>query len=351
MASTVTLAILISCGLCLFFGVRSVKAATIIVPDDYSTIQAAINAANSGDTVFVRTGTYSERLVVNKTISLTGGSRDTTILNETTIDPLITITANNVKINGFALKGGSFNNILINETTGAIVVGNEILFNAQGIDSENSTDVKIENNIMIGNGLDNIGIMLSDSSNCRVIDNTITNAMYDGIRLWFSNGNVFRNNNITNNDYGMFFHGSSQNNASNNMISQNTNTGIYLESGSSNNTFVFNDLVDNFNQVSIQNGSANFWDDSLMGNYWSDYQTRYPKAVGILPWKTWLTPYVIDENNTDHHPLWDPATVPELPPFLILPLLVGVTLLASVVYKKRAHLEKDEKSKISARTT
>ncbi len=111
-------------GCLLFFSVKSVKAATIIVPDDYSTIQAAINAANSGDTVFVRTGTYSERLVVNKTISLTGGSRDATILNETTIDPLITITANNVKINGFTLKGGSFKNILINETTGVIVVGN-----------------------------------------------------------------------------------------------------------------------------------------------------------------------------------------------------------------------------------
>ena len=32
---------------------------TIIVPDDYSTIQAAINAATYGDTVYVRAGTYS----------------------------------------------------------------------------------------------------------------------------------------------------------------------------------------------------------------------------------------------------------------------------------------------------
>jgi hypothetical protein len=39
-------------------------AATIVVPDDYSTIQAAINAANDGDTIFVR----SERACEDKTI-------------------------------------------------------------------------------------------------------------------------------------------------------------------------------------------------------------------------------------------------------------------------------------------
>jgi pectin methylesterase-like acyl-CoA thioesterase len=43
---------------------------TIIVPDDYPTIQAAINAANDGDTIFVKIGTYYEHVVVNKSLSL-----------------------------------------------------------------------------------------------------------------------------------------------------------------------------------------------------------------------------------------------------------------------------------------
>jgi hypothetical protein len=45
---------------------------TIIVPEDYQTIQGAINAASLGDTVYVNEGTYYENPVVNKTLSLVG---------------------------------------------------------------------------------------------------------------------------------------------------------------------------------------------------------------------------------------------------------------------------------------
>jgi len=49
----------------------SFLSATIInVPDDYSTIQAGINASDDGDTVLIAQGIYFENLILQKPWSL-----------------------------------------------------------------------------------------------------------------------------------------------------------------------------------------------------------------------------------------------------------------------------------------
>jgi hypothetical protein len=53
----------------------------LVVPSEYSTIQSAINAANSGDTVKVLPGTYTEQLFINKSISLIGSGAASTTIN------------------------------------------------------------------------------------------------------------------------------------------------------------------------------------------------------------------------------------------------------------------------------
>src|SRR4030042_258416 len=61
------------------------EARTIVVPVDFGQIQAAINAANEGDTIFVKKGTYQEKqLIISKTISLTGEDLNHTTIN---LDP------------------------------------------------------------------------------------------------------------------------------------------------------------------------------------------------------------------------------------------------------------------------
>ena len=67
---------------------------------------------------------------------------------------------------------------------------------------------------------------------------------------------------------------------------------------SHNNSFSHNSLTNNTHQVQLHN-STNTWDDGspLGGNYWSDY-TADNNEDGLGD-----APYIIDENNTDHHPL------------------------------------------------
>jgi hypothetical protein len=61
------------------------EAKTIVVPDEYSTISAAIRNANDGDTVFVKKGTYegaiNQSLTIKKAIFLIGEDASQTRLN------------------------------------------------------------------------------------------------------------------------------------------------------------------------------------------------------------------------------------------------------------------------------
>ena len=66
------------------FQPASVKAEskTIIVPDDFPTISSAIKNATSGDTIYVRSGIYTENeLSINKSVSLKGEKPESTKLN------------------------------------------------------------------------------------------------------------------------------------------------------------------------------------------------------------------------------------------------------------------------------
>jgi hypothetical protein len=115
------------------------ETSTIVVPDDYETINAAIANANDGDTVFVRRGTYEEKtLETNKTLWLIGEGAEFTKIN---LDPplfdypvftvtftarasSIIINANDFRLSGFTIVSpDSYNQ---NPGGGAIINGDRI---------------------------------------------------------------------------------------------------------------------------------------------------------------------------------------------------------------------------------
>ena len=87
-------------------------AATITVPGDHATIQAAINAATDGDRVEVAAGTYNERINFNgKNIHVIGvAGRDSTTIHATQSGRFPATLANNESssaiLEGFTLRGG-----------------------------------------------------------------------------------------------------------------------------------------------------------------------------------------------------------------------------------------------------
>ncbi|MFH0977666.1 MAG: right-handed parallel beta-helix repeat-containing protein [Candidatus Woesearchaeota archaeon] len=81
----------------------------------YCTIQAAINNASSGDTINVAAGTYSEDLIINKALTITGAGS-----SSVTVNGLHRITASDVAISGFTFAPVGGYGITIDSTSSAI---------------------------------------------------------------------------------------------------------------------------------------------------------------------------------------------------------------------------------------
>ncbi len=60
--------------------IRRAGRRTLVVPDSFETIQAAIDAASAGDTVFVKEGRYTERVVFKNGLCLRGEGRERTVI-------------------------------------------------------------------------------------------------------------------------------------------------------------------------------------------------------------------------------------------------------------------------------
>lgn len=98
-------------------------AATYTIPDDFPTIQAAIDYSAAGDVISVKPGTYNENLVIRaKTLTLKSVSGPSeTIIDGRQLGPVIYIVSGGSSvIEGFTIRNGSDSGINIHfETAGS----------------------------------------------------------------------------------------------------------------------------------------------------------------------------------------------------------------------------------------
>jgi len=291
--------------------------------------------------------------------------RDTTVPSDAGCVVLVNCT--NVSVENLNLTEGqgillawtTYSNITNNTITdgqgihltyssnGNTVSGNIVWSSRYGVLVSYSFD-----NIIIGNNMTSCsvsGVHLSESQGITVIGNTIKSNNQYGIAL-FENAkkNIISENRIEYNKIGIFVQDSSENLIAGNMIIRNDDWGMQLEDSQHDNRIYHNSFIDNRRwktglQVSIpgvnvsgvwEDGNPNVWDDGERGNYWSDYLTRYQNATEIGGTEIGDTPFHINPNNVDNHPVMDVNMIPEFPSRTILPLFT-ITMLLIILCKKR----------------
>lgn len=153
-------------------------------PNNYSSIQLAINDAQQNDTVYVYNGTYFEGIVINKPLWLLGENKSSTILEGNGTRDIIIVIADYVRIKGFTIRHGHFN-ILVNHSSYGTITENNIDNGLQGLSVQNGCHfLTISNNSFKENVY---GIRLYSSTDMTISSNVLTsfkiNAFFFGTSL------------------------------------------------------------------------------------------------------------------------------------------------------------------------
>jgi parallel beta-helix repeat protein len=271
------------------------------VPTEYSSIQEAINNADSGDTIFVHTGIYVENVVVNKSVALVGENLDFTIIDGNRTGNVIFILESNVSIKGFTIMNSGTHpppgsGILIDQRARNVTITeNKMINNYDGVSLHSSSGNEISNNMFINN---DFGVSFYSSTNNQISGNTFVDNTY-GVSFYSSTNNQISGNTLINNTYGVSFYSSTNNQISGNTLINNT-YGMHFAYYSSDNVVYNNNFGNNnFGNVhQVLSEVVNSWSYNDEGNFWSDYIGHDLNEDGIGD-----NPYIIDQSNQDNHPL------------------------------------------------
>ncbi len=222
---------------------------------DYTHIQWAIDNASEGDTVYVEAGTYDETIEIDKSISLTGESLETTTM--TGEGRIVNISADGVNVSGFTVTGSTVPyegvGIFLENVRDCNISGNDCSDNSYcGIQVANCTQVIISKNKCCWIGVEKMiipypgdGIFVNNSQEIIITNNVCSNNTYNGINIENTDCSIIDNNICNNHDeyyidgIGILFYRSSNNTIMSNRCIRNAEGLTLIESDN-------NDIFDNY---------------------------------------------------------------------------------------------------------
>jgi parallel beta-helix repeat protein len=167
---------------------------------NYTSIQAAVDAAKADDTIFVSPGNYTENLKIDKQVRVWSDSRkpeDTVIRAADPTKSTVEISGDRVSFSGFGIEGSEKAQISLLGAKNCYINNNWVQRSEFGILLNNSQSNTISDNNVT---LNKIGIRLENSDSNTILDNIIAYNYVFGISLEGSVTNVIYNNYFKNSE-------------------------------------------------------------------------------------------------------------------------------------------------------
>jgi len=255
----------------LFVIIALIVLATLVVPasaaeltvgtdGQYATIQQAVNAAKPGDIVRVAPGTYTENVVVDKSLTITAASGRPTVQAADASKDVFLVTSPGVRIDGLTIAGGA-SGVQIQGTSKCAVTNIVARNNVRGVYLSHGTENEISKNNLADNSY---GVYGDGASSNTISSNVATGekgtgaTLGDGIFLNYGDSNKITDNNLSaNHVFGISMYTSTRNIISDNTMTDNDRIGIRIGPGSNNNTITRNTIARNgIYQLSAQDFPA-----------------------------------------------------------------------------------------------
>lgn len=283
-------------------------------PGNYTTIQAAIDNASDGDTVYVYNGTYVEAVTVQRSIRLVGEHKHGAVIDVPGNGTAVAIQGDGTLMTHFTVTGSAGDG----QTAAVQIRADQVTF---------------EDNVVRDN--EHHGALLTSASRCTLTHNVITNNSYHGVHIInASRGNNVSYNVIASGIAGVYVGSPHPQTITSNRIT-NCSTGIYLEESHGNavrgnhiagtqeglfcsyapgNTIQENNFISNVRHARfvtfLRRGflAPNGWSH----NYWDDWTGIGGKAIPgaiYVPAPT-LIGIFVPWLNVDWHPAAEPYEDP-----------------------------------------